>query len=531
VRADGATDAGTEAADAAVGRNEPPARVSPVVAVLVGLAIVAGIALRFLTRSDLWFDEALSVNIARLPLADLPDALRQDGAPPLFYALLHLWTEVFGTGDIAVRALSGLVSVATLPLAYFAGRRLAGPGRDGRAVGWAAVLVLVSSPYAIRYATESRMYALVMFLVLWGYLALRRALERPSVGRLAVVALVTALLLYTQYWCLYVVAATGLGLVVAAWRGPDDLRRPARRTVVAMVLGCVAFVPWIPTFLDQLAHTGTPWGDPRVPWSGAADAFISFVGGEDHAEAFLLLVPFLLLPLLAVFGRALDERRIELDLRTRPAVRWEGAAALGILLLGLTASWAGGTAFEGRYASVVFPLFVLLVAFGMTMFAGPRVRAGVLVVVVLLGFWGAARNIDVARTQAAASADVIRAEARPGDLVVFCPDQIGPDVSRLLEGVDVQQVTFPDLARPERINWVDYRDRIAAADPDAFARRVLRRAGDATIYFVAAPGYNNVAGKCEAIAAGLAGSRAGEVRVVPSADIFEPQGLTVYRAG
>jgi len=494
--------------------------------VLVSLAIAVGVALRFVARSELWFDEALSVNIARLPLSDLPDALRQDGAPPFFYALLHVWTQIFGTGDVAVRALSGVVSVATLPLAYLAGRRL-----GGRTVAWAAVLVLVSSPYAIRYATESRMYALVVLLVLWGYLALRRALESPTLGRLAVVALVSALLVYTQYWCFYVVAATGLGLVVAAWRGPADLRRPALRTIAAMVVGGLTFLPWVPTFLDQLAHTGTPWGDPVVPWSGAADALISFVGGENHAEAFLLLVPFLVLPLLAVFGRALDARRIELDLHTQSAVRWEGAAALGILLLGLTASWAAGTAFEGRYASVVFPLFVLLVAFGVTTFADPRVQVGVLVVVVLLGFWGSARNIDELRTQAAASADIIRAEARPGDLVVYCPDQIGPDVSRLLEGQDVRQVTFPDLGRPERINWVDYRKRIAAADPNAFVKRVLAKAGASTIYFVAAPGYNNVAGKCEAIAGALSASRPATVRVLPNADIFEPQGLTVYRAG
>ena len=36
-------------------------------------------------------------------------------------------------------------------------------------VRWLAVLILATSPYAIRYATESRMYALVMFLVLAAY--------------------------------------------------------------------------------------------------------------------------------------------------------------------------------------------------------------------------------------------------------------------------------------------------------------------------------------------------------------------------
>src|ERR1051325_2259176 len=70
--------------------------------------LVAGLVFFFWTRSDLWLDEALSVNIARLPLRDLPTALKHDGAPPLYYVLLHVWTAVLGSGDWAVRALSGV---------------------------------------------------------------------------------------------------------------------------------------------------------------------------------------------------------------------------------------------------------------------------------------------------------------------------------------------------------------------------------------------------------------------------------------
>src|SRR5918995_7464213 len=98
-----------------------PTWVAP--AVLAGI-VALGIVLRFVQRSPLWLDEALSVNIARLPVADLLDALRHDGHPPLYYLLLHGWMQVFGEGDVAVRALSGLIAVATLPLAYLAGPRL-----------------------------------------------------------------------------------------------------------------------------------------------------------------------------------------------------------------------------------------------------------------------------------------------------------------------------------------------------------------------------------------------------------------------
>ena len=502
------------------------ARLAGVAPVAVAAALVVALALHFITRSDLWFDEALTVNIARLPLSELGDALRQDGAPPLYYVLLHFWINVFGHGDVAVRALSGVIAVASLPLAYLAGRRV-----GGRVAAWAAVLILVSSPYAIRYSTETRMYALVMFLVLWGYLAVRRALEAPTWQRLAVVALVTALLAYSQYWSFYLVGTVGLGLVIAWWRGPFEGRRASRNVLAAMVVGMLALLPWLDTLLYQLSHTGTPWGDPVVPWYGVAFAMSAFAGGSQHAEAWPLLLVLLVLPFLALMGLAIDHRRIELDLHTRPAVRWEGATALGALVVGLAAAWVGGTAFDGRYASIVFPLLVIVLASSLTVFASARVRAGLLVFLVAFGLLGGLRNVDDQRTQAGSIADVIRAESHPGDVVVYCPDQLGPDTSRLLQGVPgLHQETFPDGLAPTLVNWVDYRQRVQGRDPAVFAARVLASTDpSAAIWFVNSSSYRYVDARCAAIGGAFGADRPTAIRILPDEDVYEHMGLTQYR--
>ena len=89
-----------------------------VVGVGVGLVIAAGLILRFWTRSGLWLDEALTVDIARLPLSQIPEALKHDGAPPLYYYLLHFWIVLFGQSNAAVRSLSGVIAVVTLPVAW-----------------------------------------------------------------------------------------------------------------------------------------------------------------------------------------------------------------------------------------------------------------------------------------------------------------------------------------------------------------------------------------------------------------------------
>jgi mannosyltransferase len=497
-------------------------------AAVVAAVVLVGVVLRFYTRSDLWLDEALSVNVARLPLRDLQGALRHDGAPPLYYVVLHVWMRAFGTGDTAVRALSGLASVATLPLAWFAGRRL-----GGRLVAWLTVLVLATSPYAIRYGTESRMYALVMLLVFAGYLAVLRAVERPTLGRLAVVAVITALLVYAQYWSFYLVAVAVLLLARRAVRAEAGApRRAAWRCVAAIVVGTLTFAAWIPTFVYQARHTGTPWGNARVPWSAIADALLKFGGEDTHAETFILVFALVTLVVLAVFGRGVAGRTIELDLGTQPGTRREAILAFGTLLVGTTVSFVAGSAFDARYASVMFPFFVLLVAGGVTLFVDPRVRAGVLAVVVLVGIIGGIRNVTTNRTQAAQATTIIAAEARPGDVVAYCPDQIGPSASRLLRTVPgLIQLTFPDGARPDRVNWVDYTGRIQAASPDAFARRVLSRAGSHTVWYVFATGYNHVEGKCEAIGAALTSTRPKVTpRVVPDELIFEPVGLSTFSA-
>ena len=90
--------------------------------IAISAVLLAGLVFFFWTRSDLWLDEALSVNVARLPVSQIPSWLRHDGAPPLYYVLLHYWMGAFGTSTRAVRALAGVCSVLTLPVGWRLGR-------------------------------------------------------------------------------------------------------------------------------------------------------------------------------------------------------------------------------------------------------------------------------------------------------------------------------------------------------------------------------------------------------------------------
>lgn len=493
--------------------------------VIATLAVIVGVLLRLYTRSELWLDEALTVHIAELPLRELPDALRRDGAPPLYYVLLHGWMRVFGDGNVAVRSLSALFSVATLPLLMRAGRRVGGP-----VVGWAALALLATSPFAIRYATEARMYSLVALLVAAGWLAVTNALESRRRVHLAAVGLCAGALLLTHYWSFYLVGITGGALLLQAWRRPER-RRGALAVAGAIAVGAIVlFGPWVPQFLFQAAHTGTPWGIAPGPVEVAFTTLVDLGGGpfpEGQALAGLLAA----LALLALFGRAVDANRIELDLRTRPGVRPEAVVAALTLLVAVSVGVLTASAFATRYTSVAFPLIVLVAAYGLRSLADRRLLAGVVAVACVLGAIGGVRNIVLRRTSADTVVQLIAENGgRPGDLVVYCPDQLGPDVTRVLPD-GYRESTFPDGADPKIVDWVDYGDRMRAADPRAFANDMLARSGGRNIWYVWMPGYRTLGKHCQRINDTFGNARPGNRQLLdPDLTVFERHVLWLHPA-
>jgi hypothetical protein len=397
-----------------------------------------------------------------------------------------------------VRALSGVLGVVTLPLGYLAGRRAGGPR-----AGWAFVVLLSLSPFAIRYATEARMYSLVMVLVLGGYLLVANALERPSLGRLVGIALITGALLLTHYWALWLLAAV---VVVLVWRAlrSTPARGPTVRVLVAVVAGGVFMLPWLPSMLVQAAHTGTPWAAAVRPTTMVTDT-LRDLGGGDFAEAVLLGWATLMLFALGLMATRIDDRRLELDVRTVPQVRREAAVVGLTILIACFAGYVTSTTYATRYAAVILPLFLVVAAVGLTRLDMPIVRAVVVLVLVALGFVGGVHNVITDRTQSGEIAAAIRSQVQPGDVVVMCPDQLGPSMHRLLPA-SVDQVVYPTLGSPDRVDWRDYSERNAKADPHAIAGQIVDRAQAQSahnVWLVASGSYRTFEGQCEGLTSEL----------------------------
>lgn len=483
----------------------------------LGLAIVAlvgGVVLRATAPSPLWLDEALSVHIAGLPFADMVEALRHDGHPSLYYLLLGGWMDLFGDSNGAARALSGVLSLATVPVLWAIGRR--------RSVHLAAIAALVglTSPFLLRYGTEARMYALLTFLVACGWLAVERALDQPSRGRLAQVALATAALIHTHYWAFWLIGAALLLLAVSYWQEPRH-RIAVRRVGIAVGTGAATFVVWLGVFFEQLGSTGTPWADRARPAEIVVES-MQALGGNNRFEGELFGAILLLLVVLGTVGVA---RRDAIELRFE-----RGPMSVAALALVTTLAIGGGIAlvtagaFEARYTAVVVPFALLLVARGLTLLPG-WIGTCALALVVAVGL---AIGVDEARrdrTQAAEVAAIVDRDHEPGDVVAFCPDQVGPATRRAL-AAELDSFAYP-RGDGSLVDWQDYAGVIAATSAEEFVTRVEAAAAGNDIWLVVGLGYKSLDNRCEAIIDLLNRTHIADHRLSPST-VFEPMLLTRY---
>jgi len=506
-------------------RNTPAADLTRVELLAVVVLVAIGVALRFLTRSPLWLDEALSANIAALPLGEIGDALRRDGHPPLYYWLLHGWMELFGTGDAAVRSLSGLFGVLSLPLAYEAGRR-----RAGHAAGLCVLLVTAITPWCVRYATEARMYSLVLVLVFAGWLLADDLLHRSSRWRWVALAVVTGGALLSHYWTLYVGVAAVALLALVWWRGEQEARAGAVRVASGLAAGAVLFLPWVPAFLDQLSSTGTPWASAGRPTSAVVELIGALGGGARYAEAVLFGIAFVVLVLLGLVMLPEGRRRAVLDFASVPGVRGEVAVGALTAAVGLTAGLLTDAAFQARYAAAFLPMLLIAAGVGLARLPQPWPRRIGAASLALLAGVGLVANVLDERTQGEQVAGAIAAGAGPDDVVVVCPDQLGPASLRSLPD-GITALGLPALERPDRIDWRDYAERNESADAADAVAAALDRAGDGAVWLVISPGYRTYEGYCEAVLAGLQGSRPDVALVVENrSDVFEPMFLYRFSA-
>jgi len=288
----------------------------------------------------------------------------------------------------------------------------------------------------------------------------------------------------------------------------------------------VLFLPWLPSFLYQSTHTGTPWGKPFRPTAAVVTTLADMAGGLNFFDGYLLATVLVVLCLIALFGARAVGSEVVLDFRTTPLVRRELAVATLTLAIGTLTAYATYATFQSRYAAVFVPLLLVSAATGIAVLPEKaRVVAGGLT--LALSLLGTAWTLYFERTQSGDIAAAVAAHAEPGDFVVYCPDQLGPDYSREMPD-GLVEMAYPTLGSPERVDWVDYSDRQASADVMELAAEVRRQSVGHSVFFVWQPDYRTFGTQCQDFLSGLTESREGETIVYANSDRFYEPAFLVW---
>lgn len=308
---------------------------------LVAAALSCAARLWLLAARPLWHDEIFTVWASRLSPGGLLRALSFDSGPPLFYLLEKPFVaaaEGLGLSDSMARLLPFLAAFL-----LFAGARSLPRGGARRRF----LLLAASSPFLLLYAAEARAYAVV---ALFGFaLFLLCNNGTPGARRIALIALTTALLLWTHYLAIFLVASL---LVVAFIE-----RR--RMSALGIGAGILLFLPWVPVLLAQ-PDAATSW--IREPVGDSAAGFLAALGGGIRVPAPLgWPLPGPLFLLACATGIALLASLLLLG-PAQPQTR-AGRAVVLLTLAGiLAASFWRPVAFAGRSEMVVVPIWLWLLA-------------------------------------------------------------------------------------------------------------------------------------------------------------------------
>jgi uncharacterized membrane protein len=326
---------------------------------LIVLTVVAAV-LRLIEigHQSLWYDEAYTVMLVKLPLGRMLSTIpKTESTPYLYYLLAWVWTHIFGRGAAELRALSAVFGIAVVPVAYLATAKLL---ENRRAALYVAALAAFN-PLLIWYSQEARAYELLVLTAAGTLLAFAYAREQPTNKRLALWAVACGVALVSHYDTALVIVPEAVWLLVA--------NRPRKETWLAIAFVGACGCGLLPLLIAQSSTGNSAWIQKYAPLNQRLGQilpqFIVGIGSRGYVE--LMWLGFVLgavaLVLLFRFASSTDRRRAL-------AV---GALALGGFALIMAVDAAGSDTLLTRNLLALWVPLAIVLAAGL----GSR-RAGVL---------------------------------------------------------------------------------------------------------------------------------------------------------
>jgi 4-amino-4-deoxy-L-arabinose transferase-like glycosyltransferase len=260
---------------------------------LISLIILAGALCLNLCRlgePSLWFDEVLSYERARQPLAVVwqIDVTTQPNMA-LYYLVLHFWLRL--TNLFGFRLPSALLAAFSALMLYSLGRRFV-----NRLAALVGVSLYLLNPLQLTYAQQTRSYSMELLLIcVTIYLLLSRLEHAGCQTRKqdwlwwCIYGIVCAMMIYTHLFSFLIIEAHYI-IIVILCLFPTDWQRRARKSLLPLVLSqAEAFLLLIPLLLATRQGGKTGWLPIPQP-SDMMRFFVTLVAGQTALLCAMLLV-------------------------------------------------------------------------------------------------------------------------------------------------------------------------------------------------------------------------------------------------
>jgi len=376
-----------------------------------------------LTLQSMWIDEVMALQFTSGNLAEtVRTIVNPHHNGPLFYLLLFGWRQIVGESDFAVRFLSTLCAVLTLPLLFQWARKLL---TDRTAA--TAVWLFAFSPFVFWFAQEAKMYALHMLVSVASSLVLWEAFQKGNWWRWLLYTFLVSTVLYSHFFGVCLVASQAAMALLLGWRR----RKRLLAYVTAMLLLGLVHLP-----LARFAWSVLQTYQPQDIWLGFVPLGFMFRDAVGH-YFYRLPVPevsyvlFLLPAGLILTGSlsALLLRRVEAGVILLHAL----APILAFYALSFRVP-----VYKAKYLSAALPAFFVLAAWGTEALSRLWRPAGVFILVLgMLMVSGVARDLtdpEVQRSDWRFVADYVDTHEGRNDTVLISAYYTSPAFARYYQG-------------------------------------------------------------------------------------------------
>ncbi len=445
---------------------------------------VMSLVVRFLLMHwhGLDYDESEALAISSLPtFKEFITVLFHDGNPPLFYFLLRAWIFFFGQSDVAIKALSLLISGCIPPLTY-----LVIQGKLGQKIAWLTAILAIFCPQLIGNTSQVRPYGIMALLNIFFFDQIVTLLNSPgSIRERVKYILLATSLLYTHITAPILVLGhvflIAYGIAKNWWQKKELMSMFVSFSIIAIL--------YLPILMIDLQSTAKSVNlrQKGIPGISLFDSFdiTVFLAGNDipcpyffpNHNAFInyaqvAVIIWLILTLAIMFvGLRREQSQKGTGLQWLQYCRIVTLSSVFIMFL----FFVKVPCYSSHYETPLAVFFALLIVTSLPKLPVignwlDKTYASIIMVLVLwlpqfLSLYSIPPSTEYELSK------VIKADFYPDrDLIICTTEVFATELVRVLPP-QFHIVTFPDVAEFKFVNWPDIEKRME--DETNYARLEL----------------------------------------------------------